>query len=144
MKDTVQETSWHSLPHEDICRQLNVNPESGLAGAAVAEKRKQYGWNKLTPKKERGEIMRFLLQFNAPLVYILLGSTVITALLGEWVDSSVIFGVVLLNAVIGYIQEAKAERAIDALAKMVLTEATVRRDGKKIRFHRLNWCRVIL
>jgi Ca2+-transporting ATPase len=133
MKDTVQETSWHSLPHEDICRQLNVNPESGLAGAAVAEKRKQYGWNKLTPKKERGEIMRFLLQFNAPLVYILLGSTVITALLGEWVDSSVIFGVVLLNAVIGYIQEAKAERAIDALAKMVLTEATVRRDGKKIR-----------
>ena len=88
MKETVQETSWHSLPHEDICRQLNVNPESGLTGAAVGERRKQYGWNKLTPKKERGEIMRFLLQFNAPLVYILLGSTVITALLGEWVDSS--------------------------------------------------------
>lgn len=133
MKDTVQNTLWHSLTHEDICRQLNVNPESGVDGAAVGERRKQYGWNKLTPKKERGEIMRFLLQFNAPLVYILLGSTVITALLGEWVDSSVIFGVVLLNAVIGYIQEAKAERAIDALAKMVLTEATVRRDGKKIR-----------
>ena len=57
----------------------------------------------------------------------------ITGALGEWVDASVIFGVVFINAVIGYLQEAKAEKAIDALAKMVVTEATVRRGGEKLR-----------
>ena len=57
----------------------------------------------------------------------------VTAFLGEWVDSSVIFGVVLINAVVGFLQEAKAEKAIGALAKMIATEATVRRDGEKLR-----------
>jgi Ca2+-transporting ATPase len=133
MSENKIKTAWHNLSHEDACRQLNVNEKSGLDAVAVEENRKKYGWNKLTPKKQYGELMRFLLQFNAPLVYILIGSTIVTAILGEWVDSSVIFGVVMLNAIIGYIQEAKAEKSIDALAKMVITEATVRRNGKKVR-----------
>lgn len=133
MSENGIKTAWHGLSHEDVCRQFNVNEKSGLDNTAVEENRKKYGWNKLTPKKQYGELIRFLLQFNAPLVYILIGSTIVTAILGEWVDSSVIFGVVMLNAIIGYIQEAKAEKSIDALAKMVITEATVRRNGKKIR-----------
>jgi Ca2+-transporting ATPase len=127
------ETVWHNLSPDEVCRQLNVDSKSGLNDAAVEESRKKYGWNKLTPKKQYGELMRFLLQFNAPLVYILLGSSIVTAALREWVDSSVIFGVVLVNAIIGYIQEAKAEKSIEALAKLVVTEATVRRNGKKMR-----------
>ena len=76
---------------------------------------------------------RFLEQFNQPLVYILLAACVATAFLNEWVDSSVIFGVILINAIIGYIQESKAEKAIDALNRLVVTEATVRREGRKLR-----------
>ena len=79
------------------------------------------------------EWKRFLLQFHAPLVYILLAAAGITAWLGEWIDSSVIFGVVFINAIIGYIQESKAEHAIEALSRLVLTETTVRRDGQRRR-----------
>ena len=75
--------------------------------------------------------LRFLLQCHHPLIYILLAATVITALLGEWVDASVIFGVVLVNAIVGFIQESRAERALEALMSMVKTEATVVREGEK-------------
>jgi len=87
----------------------------------------------MTARKRLSEGMRFLLQFHQPLIYILLAATGITVALGEWVDASVIFGVVFINAVAGYLQEAKAEKAIDALAKMAVTEATVRRGGEKLR-----------
>ena len=79
--------------------------------------------------------MKFLQQFNQPLVYILLLAVGVTAVLGEWVDSSVIFGVVFINAVVGFLQETKAEKSIEALSRMVTTEATVRRDGRKLRIH---------
>ena len=73
--------------------------------------------------------MRFLLQFHTPLVYILLAAAAITAVLHEWVDSGVIFGVVLVNAVIGFLQESSAAKALAALAKTTLTEASVLRAG---------------
>ena len=73
------------------------------------------------------------MQFHHPLIYILLAASIITALLGEWVDSSVIFGVVLVNAIVGFIQESRAERALEALMHMVKTEATVLREGEKHR-----------
>ena len=87
----------------------------------------------MTAQKRLSEWMRFLLQFHQPLIYVLLASTVISAAMGKWLDASVIFIVAFLNAVIGYVQEAKAEQAIEALAKMVVTEATVRRGGEKLR-----------
>ena len=77
--------------------------------------------------------MRFLLQFHQPLIYILLAAGTVTALLQEWVDAGVIFGVVLVNAFIGFIQEAKAVKAIEALARTMTTEATVLRAGEKQR-----------
>ena len=79
--------------------------------------------------------LKFLQQFNQPLVYILLLAVGVTVCLGEWVDASVIFGVVFINAIVGFLQEAKAEKAIEALAKMVATETTVRRAGRKLRVH---------
>jgi cation-transporting ATPase F len=132
MHDSPQ-THWHELPAEQTSGRLKTDPATGLAQAEVEARLREFGPNQMTARKRLSEWMRFVLQFHQPLIYILLAATGITVALGEWVDASVIFGVVLINAVIGYLQEAKAEKAIDALAKMVLTEATVLRGGEKQR-----------
>lgn len=124
---------WHHTSTDEAARLLGVNPETGLSPEEAAVRLKKFGPNRLTARKSMSEWKRFLLQFHQPLVYILLVATAVTAWLGEWVDSSVIFGVVLMNALIGYLQESKAEKAIGALAGMVTTSATVRRGGQKLR-----------
>ena len=91
------------------------------------------GLNKLTPQERTHPVLLFLLQFHQPLIYILLSATLITALLQEWVDSSVIFGVVLINAIIGYIQESKAVKAISALARTMDGMTTAIRAGEQLR-----------
>jgi len=122
---------WHHIEQAEAFKLLDVDPQRGLSADEVRKRQSEFGLNKLTPRKRRSELVRFLLQFHAPLVYILLAATGVTVYLGEWVDAGVIFGVVLINAIIGYIQEAKAEHSIEALAKSVTTPATVRRDGHK-------------
>ena len=126
---TAKQVAWHQSPATEVARLLEVDLPRGLATADVHRRREKYGPNRLTARRGKSELLRFLLQFHQPLIYILLAATAITAVLGEWVDASVIFGVVLVNAIVGYLQEAKAEKAIEALAEMVVTEATVRRDG---------------
>jgi Ca2+-transporting ATPase len=124
---------WHHLPAEEVVDLLDSNPEKGLDQFKIKHLQKTFGPNVITAKKGKGPLKRFLLQFHQPLIYILIVSGFITAFLREWVDSGVIFGVVLVNAIIGYIQEAKAVNALDALAKTMTTEATVLRLGEKIR-----------
>jgi Cation transport ATPase len=101
---------------------------SGLSAAEVESRLKQYGPNKVTEKLGTPPWKRFLLQFHQPLIYILLVASGVTFALREVVDGSVIFGVVFILAVTGYIQETKAEDAIRALTKMLVGVATVRRD----------------
>ncbi|MFP4223887.1 MAG: HAD-IC family P-type ATPase [Phycisphaeraceae bacterium] len=125
--------SCHAMAAGEVLERLGVDPDRGLSSEAAAQRLAQYGENRLSPARRMGEIRRFLLQFHQPLLYVLLAATVVTLLLGEWVDASVIFAVVLVNAVVGYLQESRAERAIEALQKMVVTEATVRRDGRRQR-----------
>jgi cation-transporting ATPase F len=132
MKEFTQ-INWHAIPAEEAAGLLESDPASGLTQAEAEARLRQFGPNQMTAQKRLSAWMRFLLQFHQPLIYILLGSAAVSGLFGEWVDASVIFGVVFLNAIIGYIQEAKAEEAIGALAKMVVTEATVRRGGEKLR-----------
>ena len=132
MKELAQ-ISWHQLPAAAAAAHLESDPASGLTQAEVEVRQRQFGLNQMTAQKRLSEWMRFLLQFHQPLIYILLASTAIAAAMGEWVDASVIFSVAFINAIIGYLQEAKAEKAIEALAKMVVTEATVRRGGEKVR-----------
>jgi magnesium-transporting ATPase (P-type) len=91
----------------------------------------RYGPNRLTPPQRRGPLLRFLLQFHSVLIYVLLAAGVITALLGEWVNSGVIFGVVVINALIGFVQEGKAEEALAAIRKMLSLEARVVRAGRR-------------
>lgn len=107
--------------------------EAGLTAEAVADRYKIYGWNVLPVSPGKPAWLKFLLQFHQPLLYILLIAGGVKAFLGSWTNAAVIWGVTVINAVIGYIQEAKAEGAIASLAKAVTTEATVLRDGQLLQ-----------
>jgi len=124
---------WHHLPSGEVIELLETNAEAGLDRFAVQRRQAEFGANQLTPRKGRSPWMRFLLQFHNPLIYILLAASGIKLAMGGWVDAGVILGVVLINAWIGYLQEAKAERAIEALSKSLVTESTVVRAGKTVR-----------
>ncbi|MDU9049687.1 MAG: cation-transporting P-type ATPase [Candidatus Electrothrix sp. Rat3] len=132
MKEIPNE-QWHLLKRENILSLLESNEEKGLEQQEAEQRFSHFGPNVLTTKAGKSKLMRFLLQFHQPLIYILIASGVITALLQEWVDSGVIFGVVLANGIIGYIQEAKAEGSLAALARTMVAEATVLRSGGKQR-----------
>ncbi len=127
----VKDLLWHAAAGEALLEKMSVSIERGVASQEISERQMRFGRNVITQKKGTHPIVLFLLQFNQPLVYILLVAALVTALLAEWVDSGVILGVVLINAVIGFVQESKALKAIESLAKSVASSATVIRDGKK-------------
>ncbi|MBF2078616.1 MAG: cation-transporting P-type ATPase [Synechococcales cyanobacterium T60_A2020_003] len=129
----AQSHPYHALSDQDILEQLGSLAETGLMPEEVARRYEQYGWNELQFKPGKPAWLRFLLQFHQPLLYILLLAGIVKALLGSWTNASVIWGVTLINAIIGYVQEAKAEGAIASLAKAVTTETTVVRDGQPLR-----------
>jgi Ca2+-transporting ATPase len=129
--ETLLDRHWHYLPLEEVVDLLESHPERGLDIFEVKHRWEHFGANLLTPPKRKSPLVRFLLQFNNPLIYILLAGGAITAALRDWVDAAVIFAVVLVNAVIGFVQEAKAEKAIEALAQTMAAKATVVRAGKK-------------
>ncbi|AFY77086.1 MAG: cation-transporting P-type ATPase [Hydrococcus sp. C42_A2020_068] len=124
---------WHHLSIREVAGHLDSNLEAGLTSAEVAKRRERFGANELKGKPGKSPLIRFLLQFNQPLLYILLIAGTIKAILGEWVNAWVIWGVTLINAIVGFVQESKAESAIAALASSVQTEATVIRDRQKVR-----------
>ena len=108
---------WHHMPSDEVLDLLDTDPRNGLDVFEFKHRQARYGPNALTAKKGKSALVRFLEQFKNPLVIILLVASVVTAVLKDPLDAAVIFGVVLINAIIGYIQEARAEQAIAALAK---------------------------
>jgi Ca2+-transporting ATPase len=112
---------------------LGVDPEKGLDRFELDHRREHFGLNRLTEKRARSPLVQFLLQFHQPLVYILLSAAAVTLAFAERVESAVIFGVVLVNAVVDYLQGAKALRAIRALAGSLTSEAAVLRAGRRQR-----------
>jgi cation-transporting P-type ATPase F len=126
-------TSWHNVSPDEASKLLAVDFRAGLTEQQAEQREKEYGANVGTAHRGTPEWKRFLLQFHQPLVYILMAATAISLYLGETLDAAVIFAVVIANAVIGWFQESKAERAIEALARMVTVDATVRREGQKKR-----------
>ncbi len=131
--DSLLSKHWHHLPADEVMDLLESDLEQGLDIFEVEHRHKLFGPNVITAKKGKGPLIRFLLQFHQPLIYILMAAGIVTAFLQEWVDAGVIFGVVLVNATIGFIQESKAVKALEALAQTMTTEATVLRSGKKQR-----------
>ncbi|HEU0188143.1 MAG TPA: cation-transporting P-type ATPase [Gallionellaceae bacterium] len=121
---------WHSLPAQEVLRALAAD-HAGLSPDEAARRLRQYGPNRLPAAPRDGLLVRFARQFHNVLIYVLLISALITALLAHWVDCGVIVGVVLVNAIIGVIQEGKAERALDAIRNMLSLNATVLRDGQR-------------
>ncbi|MDP2822067.1 MAG: HAD-IC family P-type ATPase [Sulfuritalea sp.] len=126
-------TPWHAESAADALARHRVDPAQGLEEAEAAERLLRHGPNRPSQQPGRSALARFLGQMKEPLVLVLIGAGMVTAGLGEWVDSSVIFGVVLVNALIGYLQEGKAEAALAALARAVATEVTVLRSGRRRR-----------
>ena len=113
----------HGLPAHEIVLLLATDARRGLSEAKAAERLKSYGPNVLPAVAPTSPLVRLLRQLSSPLVLILLVSGGVALVLGEPVDAAVIFGVVVVNAVIGYLQEARAEAALDALRSMVHTQA---------------------
>jgi cation-transporting ATPase F len=133
--DTVEDglqQAWHAQPSKTVAEGLNADVKLGLSSNDATIRQQRYGMNNITEHKGTGPFKRFMIQFHQPLVYILLAAVAVTMALGEWVDSAVIFMVVLLNAIIGFVQESKALQAINALSKSVKSTAIVIRDGNKI------------
>ncbi|MBE9559555.1 MAG: cation-transporting P-type ATPase, partial [Proteobacteria bacterium] len=110
-----------------------VTTPDGLSREEVDSRLAKYGPNRLPETRTRGPLLRFFYQFHNVLIYVLIAASAVTAMLGHWVDASVILAVVFLNAVIGFIQEGKAENALRAIRKMLSATAMVMRDGRQMR-----------
>ena len=123
--------NWSSLTAEAVLERFGSS-DAGLSHAEAARRLAQYGPNRLPSAKRRSVLLRFLLQFNNVLLYVLLAASVVTASLGHWVDAGVILAVVVINAAVGFIQEGKAEQAMDAVRRMLSLQATVIRDGRRL------------
>ena len=121
---------WHNLPPQEALAALESQP-AGLSSNEAERRLGLYGPNRLPAAPRDSPAMRFARQFHNVLIYVLLVSALITALLDHWVDCGVILGVVLINAVIGVIQEGKAESALDAIRNMLSPNATVLREGRR-------------
>ncbi|MEA5572650.1 cation-transporting P-type ATPase [Calothrix sp. UHCC 0171] len=132
-KEITQPHQWHNLPASKIAQHLDVNLDTGLTSDEVVKRQERFGANELKGKRGTSPVLKFLLQFNQPLLYILLIAGAIKALIGQWVNAGVIWGVTLINAIIGFIQESKAESAIAALASSVKTNATILRNAQKVQ-----------
>lgn len=122
---------WHGISIDSALKQLEASA-SGLKQDEVAARFAQYGANRLPEAARRSALMRFMLQFHNILIYVLIGCAVVTAFLGHWVDTGVILAVVIANAIIGYIQEGKAEKAMDAIRHMLAPHANVIRGGERV------------
>ncbi len=126
-----QPGNWHKLDVDRVFEILNTDV-SGLSSEQAKIRIEKYGANCLPEAKPHSPLMRFFAQFHNILIYVLLGTSVVTAILEHWVDTSVIFGVVIINAFIGFIQEGKAENALKAIRQMLSPEAMALRDGKRV------------
>lgn len=124
--------SWHTQTSVDIARKLSVEPTTGLSGTDAKRRLEQYGPNELREKAGTPAWVLFLHQFKSPLIYVLLVAAIVATFLGEFKDAGVIFGVLIINAIIGFIQEGRAERSMAALKQLSSPKSQVRRDSRVI------------
>ncbi|WP_142413144.1 calcium-transporting P-type ATPase, PMR1-type [Hathewaya massiliensis] len=120
---------WFSKSTEDVLKELNTDPKLGLSSEEAKKRLEKYGENKLAGKKQKTMIQLFFSQLNDILIYILVAAALISGFLGEVSDAIIIGIVILINAIVGVIQESKAEKALEALKELSTPKAVVKRDG---------------
>jgi len=123
-------TGWHAITPDDAMAGRAGNTD-GLTDDDARRRLTTHGPNRLPAPKSRSALIRFLAQFNNLLIFVLLGAAALTAVLGHWIDTKVILAVVVVNAIIGFLQEGKAEKALQAIRQMLSPRATVLRDGQR-------------
>lgn len=129
-QSTPDRTPWHHLTMDSVFERLDSSG-AGLSQQQAQSRLEIHGANRLPEAPRRSALLRFLLQFHNILIYVLLGCVVVTAALAHWIDAGVILAVVIANAVIGYIQEGKAEKEMDAIRGMLAPQANVVRSGER-------------
>ncbi len=120
---------WHTKTKEEVLTEMQVDPAIGLSDDEVLRRRAQYGENKLIARKRKSVLSMFVGQLKDWLIYVLFAAVVITIFMGEYVDAVIILTVIIINAVLGVVQEVKAGKAIEALQRMSSPKALVRRNG---------------
>jgi magnesium-transporting ATPase (P-type) len=120
-------SAWHSNSPQEVLVAFKSDC-SGLSQAEVERRLEHHGPNQLEPPKQQSSFIRLLLQFHNVLIYVLLAAAMMTIFLGQWIDTGVILGVVVINAVIGFVQEGETKKALDAIRWMLSLQATVLRE----------------
>ncbi|HKE57583.1 MAG TPA: HAD-IC family P-type ATPase, partial [Pyrinomonadaceae bacterium] len=129
--NTVSDMSaWHALPHGEVVERLVTDSEKGLSLSEASDRLQKYGPNRLPEGKKRSTLARFFSHFNNVLVYVLLAAGFTKLMMNVWIDAGIILAVVLLNALLGFIQEGKAEKALDSIRNMLSPEARTMRGGE--------------
>lgn len=122
---------WHQLNRDELTNTLQSSEDRGLNQETVTERLSQNGWNELAEAEKISPIHLFLNQFKDFMVLVLMGATLISGLLGEYLDAITILAIIVINAVLGFIQEFRAERSLSALKELSAPMAKVIRDGKQ-------------
>jgi magnesium-transporting ATPase (P-type) len=122
--------AWHALAAQEVVKRLATSTSTGLDANEALRRLQTFGPNRLPEGKRRGPLMRFFSQLNNVLVYVLLGAGFVKLMLNIWVDAAIIIGVVLLNALLGFIQEGRAEKALDSIRNMLSAESRTLRGGE--------------
>ena len=128
--ESIAETAWHAAEVDAALVALQADTK-GLSHDEAVARLETFGPNRLPEPPKKSALIRFLRHFHNILIYVLIGSAAITSLLGHLIDTLVILAVVIVNAAIGFVQEGKAERAMDAIRRMLALKASVLRDGTR-------------
>ncbi len=131
MEKNPSKPKWHAMTADAVLKQLKSDSDSGLNDNEVQKRLDEFGKNEIPRQKQRSVLGRLLMQFHNILIYVLIVAAVITALMDHWIDTWVILAVVIINAVIGFVQEGKAEKALESIREMLSLDAIVLRSGNK-------------
>lgn len=126
----MMNTPWHTIPSDEATKSLDTNTDTGLSHAEAENRLKKFGYNQLEEKEGISPFLLFVGQFNNVIVWILMVAAIVSGFLGEWVDALAILAIVVINAVIGFIQEFRAEKSLAALQKMAAPFSRVLRGGE--------------
>ncbi len=131
LSEKNQKHQWYAMDADDVLKSFDADVEKGLDEASVKRRLEEHGHNELPKAKKRSAWMRLLMQFHNVLIYVLIAAAVITGVMGHWIDTWVILAVVIVNAIIGFVQEGKAEKALKSIREMLSLDAIVLRGGEK-------------